>query len=231
MEIADALKRVQEKIHRTAVQAGRSSDNIKLVAVSKTIVLEKVLEAVRAGVTLLGENRVQEAKDKIVKFRELFPEGTVEWHFIGGLQKNKAKTAVQFFDLIHSVDSPTLADLLDRCAQQTGKLQRVLVQVKFSGEPEKHGIVREDLLKLLEKVKGLNHLQFEGLMTMPPFFDEPERTRPYFAMLRKISEDAADRGYPVRELSMGMSHDFEIAIQEGATLVRIGSAIFGERPL
>jgi pyridoxal phosphate enzyme (YggS family) len=221
MEIADALKRVQEKIHRTAVQAGRSSDNIKLVAVSKTIVLEKVLEAVRAGVTLLGENRVQEAKDKIVKFRELFPEGTVEWHFIGGLQKNKAKT----------VDSPTLADLLDRCAQQTGKLQRVLVQVKFSGEPEKHGIVREDLLKLLEKVKGLNHLQFEGLMTMPPFFDEPERTRPYFAMLRKISEDAADRGYPVRELSMGMSHDFEIAIQEGATLVRIGSAIFGERPL
>lgn len=231
MGIAEALKRVREKVNRAAVQAGRSSDNIKLVAVSKTVALEIICEAVRAGVSILGENRVQEAKDKISKFRELLPEGKVEWHFIGGLQKNKAKTAVQLFDLIHSVDSPALAEVLDSYAQQTGKRQRVLVQVNLSEEPEKHGVVREDLMKLLEKVNGLNHLKLEGLMTMPPFFDEPEQTRPYFTMLRKISEDAIDRGYPVKELSMGMSHDFEIAIQEGATIVRVGTAIFGERSL
>ncbi|TNF54208.1 YggS family pyridoxal phosphate-dependent enzyme [bacterium] len=229
MEIVETLKRVREKINRAAVQSGRSSDNIKLVAVSKTVSLEIICEAVQAGVSVLGENRVQEARDKIVKFRELFPEAKTEWHFIGGLQKNKAKTAVQLFDLIHSVDSPALAEVLDNYALQEGKQQRVLVQVKLSEEPEKHGVVREDVMKLLEKVNGLNHLKLEGLMTMPPYFDEPEKTRPYFAMLRKVSEDAMNRGYPVKELSMGMSHDFEIAIQEGATIVRIGTAIFGER--
>jgi pyridoxal phosphate enzyme (YggS family) len=230
MGIADALSEVEEKIQKAAIHAGRNFDTIKLVVVSKTIGLPKIIEATEAGVTILGENRVQEAKNKILELKNRDIELNVEWHLIGNLQKNKAGTAVLLFDLIHSVDSEKLARELDKKAATVDKKQRILVQVKLSDEESKHGLPENELLELLDKITSMENLSLEGLMTMPPFFEEPEKTRPYFIRLRELAERAAKRGLPVSELSMGMSGDFEIAIEEGATLVRIGTAIFGERP-
>ncbi len=244
MGIAKALKTVQEKINNSAAKTGRNPDEIKLVAVTKTVELQRIVETVKAGVSILGENRVQEAKNKITEFRtqinppipplvksnRLDPEGGVEWHLIGSLQKNKAKTAVQLFDLIHSLDSASLAEELNKYSQQTGKEQRVLVQVQLSDEVTKHGVLGNDLMDMLERVADMNSLKLEGLMTIPPFFDDPEKTRPYFMRLRRLAKKASEKGFPINELSMGMSNDFEVAIEEGATMVRIGAAIFGERP-
>jgi hypothetical protein len=239
MSIAGNLELVMKSVNNAAAGSGRDPSRVKLVAVSKTVELKKILEAVKAGVTALGENRVQEARDKI---SELGPrinpslphvgkrltEG-VEWHLIGNLQKNKAKTAVKIFDLIHSLDSISLADELNRQAQQIDKIQRVLVQVKLSMKTVKHGISEEALTGLLEKVSDMDYLKLEGLMTMPPFFDDPEETRPYFRKLRKIAEKLSRKGFSVIDLSMGMTNDFHVAIEEGATIVRIGTAIFGGR--
>lgn len=230
MGIAEALKEVKERINNSTVKAGRSPDDIKLVAVSKTIELKRIIEAVKAGVSILGENRVQEARDKISNFKSQIPNLRIQWHLIGNLQKNKAKTAVQLFDLIHSVDSTKLTEELNKHAREIRKKQRVLVQVKLSNEATKHGVLEKDLLELLEKVTGMENLRLEGLMTMPPFFEAPEKTRPYFRKLKQLAEIASEKGFPVNELSMGMSNDFEVAIEEGATIVRIGTAIFGERP-
>lgn len=226
MAIDKALHEVVERINKSAISSGRRPEDIKLVAVSKTIGPEKIVEAVKAGAAILGENRVQEARDKINQIKDL-PD--VEWHLIGNLQKNKARTAVELFDLIHSVDSISLSEELDKQAHKTGKKQRVLVQVKLSDEETKYGIKEHRLIELLEKISGADNLHFEGLMTIPPFFDDPEQARPYFRKLRKIADQAGKRGFPVKELSMGMTNDFEIAIEEGATMVRIGTAIFGER--
>ncbi len=245
MGIAEALTAVQKRIINCAVKAGRNPEEIKLIAVTKTIELQKIIKAVKAGVSIVGENRVQEARDKITELRTCLPclptgrrtrqaqitELKVEWHLIGNLQKNKAKTAVQLFDLIHSLDSVNLAETLDKHSQLIEKKQRVLVQVKFSVEETKHGISEENLMKLLEKINGMENIKLEGLMTMPPFFEDPEKTRPYFSRLRQLADKASKQGFSVNELSMGMSNDFEIAIEEGATMVRIGSAIFGEREL
>ncbi|MEF9475736.1 MAG: YggS family pyridoxal phosphate-dependent enzyme [Candidatus Mariimomonas ferrooxydans] len=258
MDIAEALKAVQERINNSAVKTGRDSDNIRLVAVSKTVELQRIILAVKAGVSILGENRVQEAREKISNFKfsasadpleaslseesyrpeagQITPpipaleKGGVEWHLIGNLQKNKAKTALQLFDLIHSLDSLSLADVLNNYGRQTGKRQRILVQVKPLDDVTKHGISEKGLMELVEKISGMKNLKLEGLMTMPPFFEDPEKTRPYFSRLRQLAEKLSEKGFPVNELSMGMSNDFEVAIEEGATLVRIGTAIFGKRP-
>jgi pyridoxal phosphate enzyme (YggS family) len=240
MGISGALRSVRERIKNSAIKSGRKPDDIKLIAVSKTIELERIIEAVQAGVTILGENRVQEANKKISDFREQITppnlplarggtKGGVEWHLIGNLQKNKAKTAVQLFDLIHSVDSTGLTEELNKYAQRIGKKQRVIIQVKLSDEVAKHGVSEKDLMELLEKVTKMDNLKLEGLMTIPPFFKDPEKSVPYFRKLRQTAEKAVEKGFSVSELSMGMSNDFEIAIEEGATMVRIGTAIFGER--
>jgi pyridoxal phosphate enzyme (YggS family) len=240
MGITDALRKVQENIIKAARRSGRDPDGVRLVAVSKTVGIERVAEAAQAGALIFGENRVQEAKQKISDFKfQISPpvpplakggiKGGIEWHLIGSLQKNKAKTAVQLFDLIQSLDSYGLARILNKCAEQTGKKQRVLVQVKLSEEESKHGADEKDVFDLLEKMHAMDHLQVEGLMTIPPYFEDPEQARPYFGRLKEIRDRAAIKGFYVPELSMGMSNDYEIAVEEGATLVRVGSAIFGER--
>ena len=153
----------------------------------------------------------------------------IYWHLIGHLQKNKVKTAVSLFDMIHSVDSLELAEEIDSHAAKTGKQQRILIQVKLSEEETKHGVAEKDLFELVRKAAALAHVKLEGLMTLPPFFDDPERARPYFRKLSDLRKEAEGKGFRLPELSMGMSHDFEVAIEEGATMVRVGTAIFGER--
>ena len=168
MGIADTLMRVKERICSSAAKAGRNADDIKLVAVSKRIDLDIIIEALHAGVTVLGENRIQEAKSKITELREKAPELRPDWHLIGHLQKNKAKTAVELFRLIHSVDSLGLAEEINNHAEKLGKVQEILIQVKLSDETAKHGVPEEDLMDVLAKVAGMDHLKLEGLMTMPP---------------------------------------------------------------
>jgi len=227
MQIREALKAVHERISNSALKAGRDPQEITLVAVTKAVESSRIIDAIEAGLRIFGENRVQEAREKISNLKSQI----TEWHLIGNLQTNKAKTAVQLFDLIHSVDSVKLAEEVNKQAEKIGKIQRVLVQVKLSEEETKHGISEGDLILLLERIRNLNNLKLEGLMTMPPFFEDPEMTRPYFKRLREIRDVAEKKGFSLPELSMGMSNDFEVAIEEGATMVRIGTAIFGERIL
>ena len=227
--IADALKKVRDRINNSAVKTGRNPEEIKLIAVSKTVDLQKIIEAVKAGAALLGENRVQEAKTKITELRSQNTDLRPEWHLIGNLQKNKAKNAVQLFDVIHSLDSVELAEALNKYSVRTGKKQRVLIQVKLSDETAKHGIVERGFMQLIEKTSEMENIKLEGLMTIPPFFDEIEKTRPYFRKLRELRDKLSSEGFILPELSMGMSNDFEVAIEEGATMVRVGTAIFGER--
>ncbi len=229
MGIAEALKKVQAQIINTAIKSGRNPADIKLVAVSKTVEVQEVIEAMQAGAVIFGENRVQEAQKKIESYELRVMSEKIEWHLIGNLQKNKARTAVELFDLIHSVDSTALAEEIDKHARKTGKKQRVLVQVKLADEAAKHGVSEKDLFELVERISELNHLKLEGLMTIPPFFDDPQKTRPYFRKLRQAADKLIEAGFIINELSMGMSNDFEVAIEEGATLVRVGTAIFWER--
>lgn len=222
------------------MRAGRDPEAVKLIAVTKTVNIETVHKAIDIGIRIFGENRVQEAQKKIqdlkMKATPPFPPlnkggiiGGVEWHLIGHLQKNKAKYAVQLFDLIHTVDSIELAEELNKQSKKISKIQRVLVQVKLSEEETKHGVSEEELMPLLEKIYSLDNLKLEGLMTIPPFLDNQEKVRPYFRKLREIRDEAQKKGFMLSELSMGMSNDFEAAIEEGATMVRIGTALFGER--
>lgn len=224
----EAVKTIYIRISRAALRAGRSPGEIRLIAVTKTVRTEAIVESIEAGLRDFGENRIQEARDKILKIAPRGESG-LAWHYIGHLQKNKAATAVEFFDLIHSIDSADLAAEVDRKARMRGKIQRILIQVKLSDEESKHGIPEEGLDALLEEIGRMKNLKAEGLMTIPPFFEMPEDARPYFRRLRLLREGALRRGYPLRELSMGMSNDFETAIEEGATMVRIGSCLFGER--
>ncbi len=220
---------ILKRISHAAMRAGRSPDEVKLIAVTKTIGIDTIKEAIDAGLRVFGENRVQEAQKKISDLKLEISNSNIEWHLIGHLQKNKAKYAVQLFDLIQTVDSTGLAEELNKQAEKIGKIQRILVQVKLSEEETKHGISEEGLMPLLEAINKLKNIRLEGLMTMPPFFEDPERVRQYFRRLREIRDDAEQKGLKLPELSMGMSHDFEVAIEEGATMVRIGTAIFGER--
>ncbi len=226
MGIAEAVKAVQKRINNSAVKAGRNPSDIRLVAVTKNVELARIIEAVKTGVTVFGENRVQEAQQKISNLKFQISNLQIEWHLIGSLQKNKAKYAVQLFDLIHTIDSFGLAEEVNKQGEKEDKIQRILVQVKLSEEETKHGILEKNLMELLEKIISMGNLKLEGLMTMPPFFEDPEKTRPYFKRLREIKDKAEKKGFHLPELSMGMSNDFEVAIEEGATMVRIGTAIF-----
>jgi len=223
------LKEVYRIISRSALKADRDPHEVRLIVVSKTVGLQAIREAVESGARVFGESRVQEAKTKIMSDEiKAMPE-KLEWHLIGHLQKNKARDAVQLFEVIHTVDSVELAEELDRQAEKIGKIQRVLIQVKLSAEETKHGASAADLPELLKKAVQLKHLQLEGLMTIPPYLEDARDVAPYFRRLRELRDEAAKDGYKLRELSMGMSHDYETAIEEGATMVRIGTAIFGER--
>jgi pyridoxal phosphate enzyme (YggS family) len=203
---------------------GRDPKEVKLVAVSKTVESARIKEAIEAGVSIMGENYVQEAQKKIEEIGR-----PVAWHFIGHLQTNKAKYAIRLFEMIHSLDSLPLAEELNRRAEQGGQVAKVMIEVNISGEATKFGTDEEKVFSIARGIVNLNHLSLEGLMTMPPYFDSPEMSRPYYIKLRELKEKMIREGIPLKELSMGMSNDFEIAIEEGATYVRVGTAIFGER--
>jgi len=228
LDLKQRLEEIRERIRKAAEACNRDPDSIRLVAVSKTVPAETVKEAIEAGATILGENYVQEAREKFDAL-VLYP---VSWHFIGHLQSNKAKYAVRLFDLIHSVDSLKLAHALDKEAKKVDKIQSILVQVNISGEDTKSGITAAEAAGLISEIGRLENLSIKGLMTMPPYFYQPEKVRPYFAALRDLRDRLKEQCIPnlaVDELSMGMTGDFEVAIEEGATIVRIGTAIFGER--
>ena len=234
-QIKENLLRVIERIENTAQRVGRDSSEIKLVAVSKTVESARIREAIEAGVSILGENYIQEAQKKIEEIgrpacTERFGEGRpVAWHFIGHLQSNKAKYAVRLFDMIHSLDSLPLAEELNQRAKQAGRIIKVMIELNLSRETTKFGADKERLFNLVKGIRDLSNLSLEGLMTMPPYFDSPEMSRPYYIELRGLKEEMVREGIPIKELSMGMSNDFEIAIEEGATYVRVGTAIFGPR--
>jgi len=227
MSIQANLQQIRECMNAACHRAGRNPAAVRLVAVSKTKPAALIEEAAAAGQNLFGENYVQEFIDK----REAI-KSPVEWHFIGSLQTNKVKYLAGRTKLIHSVDRISLARELDRQWEKTGQNCNILLQVNISGEETKSGTTGSEVIQLAQDIARLPNLSIRGLMTMPPFFDQPERARPYFRELRKLSQTVADLKIPgvnMDELSMGMSGDFEVAIEEGATLVRVGSAIFGER--
>lgn len=219
------LQQIQDRISAAAQRSGRNASEIELVAVSKYQPAPKIREIMEEGLTLFGESRVQEAVSKI----PLLP-AKLHWHFVGHLQSNKIKKALPLFELFHSVDSLDLALAMNRIAEEMGRFPRVLLEVNVSGEASKYGFSPMSLKSSLDELLKLSRLQVEGFMTMAPLTKDPETIRPHFAQLRELRDEAASEfGIPLSSLSMGMSHDFEIAIEEGATLVRIGSAIFGER--
>ncbi len=228
VDIAGNLAAVREKVDSAARHAGREPAEVTLVAVSKTHPPEMLAAAISAGVRVFGENKVQEAESKIGAIgRE-----NVEWHLIGHLQSNKARKAVQLFDVIHTVDSIELASRLERISEEEGRKISVLVQVDLAGEKTKSGVPATDLDELAAYLRTCTHLSFDGLMILPPYFDDPAGARPFFRRIREIRDRLEADGMFSSErsqLSMGMSHDFEIAIEEGATLVRVGTAIFGSR--
>jgi hypothetical protein len=226
--IADNYRLLMEAIAAAACQADRDPETIKLVGASKTVSVERIRQAVAAGLTILGENYLQEARDKIMAL-----DLPVVWHFIGHLQSNKAAAAVKLFALIHSVDRPSLAKALDGAAAKADQVQDILLEVNLSREPTKSGVKLEDLEPLLRTCAALPHLRVRGLMTMPPWYADPEKVRPYFKALRRTRDHLQSlklTGVDLTELSMGMSGDFKIAIEEGATLIRVGTALFGARP-
>jgi len=227
--IAANLLAVRERIARAAARGGRSERDVTLVAVSKTHPPERVREAWGAGQRTFGENKVQEAETKIEALASLRPAG-LRWHLVGHLQSNKARKAAGLFDLIHSVDSLDLGRKLAQASAEAGRVTDVLVEADLAGEATKHGVSEDALLSTLEALRGLVSLRVLGLMILPPLEGDPEKTRPYFRRLRELRDRAAGQGLLAgSELSMGMSHDFEVAIEEGATIVRVGTAIFGER--
>ena len=223
--LSERISSVFKKITYAALRAGRNPEEIKLIAVTKSQPIDKIKEAADLGLRVFGENRIQEAKTKI----EFLKDFNIEWHMVGHLQSNKVKDAVRLFEVIHSLDSEKLARLINRESEKSGKTQRVLIQVKLSEEESKYGIKEREIENLLKTCKDLKNLRVEGLMTIPPYFENPEDVRPYFRKLRQIKENLSEKDYFLKELSMGMSHDFEVAIEEGATMVRIGTALFGQR--
>lgn len=223
--IADKLFDILERMNRACERAGRSPHSVRLTAVSKTHPSEAVAEAFAAGQRVFGESRVQEARQKI----PLCPDG-IEWHFIGHLQKNKVRQAVALFGFFHGIDSLSLAQALSRIAGETGVVVRGLLEVNVSGEATKRGFALATVRAEFAAISALPHLQICGLMTMAPYGENPEDARPVFRALRELRDELQEKhGHPLPELSMGMSGDFEVAIEEGATLVRVGSSIFGER--
>jgi pyridoxal phosphate enzyme, YggS family len=231
LSIAENILQVQERIATAARRAGRKADEITLMGVSKTFPAEAIRKAYVAGVRVFGENRVQEFAGKVEALRDL---SDARWHLIGHLQTNKAAKAVELFDAIDTVDSVRAADKLNSSAGSSNKKLSILIEINIGGEAAKSGVApdSDELEKILDGASGWGNLRVRGLMTVPPYSDEPEAVRPHFQMLRRIRDRIASRSSPrvgVEVLSMGMSHDFEIAIEEGSTCIRVGTAIFGKR--
>ena len=227
MSIADNFRTITDRIASAAKRAAREPSSVGLIVVTKTVDVERIRHAVAAGALVLGENRVQEAREKIEQLGNI-----AHWHLIGHLQTNKAKYAVKLFDLIHSVDNLELAKELDKQAAKMEKVQNVLIEVNIAGEASKAGMAVKEAPALVWETSKLKNVSIQGPMTVPPFSDDPEDSRPYFRVLRELAESIAReniRGVSMNELSMGMSNDFEVAVEEGATMVRVGTAIFGER--
>jgi hypothetical protein len=226
--IAERLREIRDRIAHAADRAGRSSEDVRIVAAAKGQGRRMIEETLDAGIRLIGHNYLQEAASEA----PLAQRPDSEFHMIGHLQRNKAGKAVELFDVIQTVDDERLAIALDRRAAMLGRTVGVLIQVNLSGEPQKSGISRDKVDPLVEAIRGLPCVSLRGLMTMPPFFDEPDRARPYFAQLRELRDTlliAKTLGPDMTELSMGMTGDFEVAVEEGATMVRIGTALFGRR--
>lgn len=223
--ISENLIKIQDRIRKSARKAGREPSEVTLIAVTKKVEPKKIKEAVANGVRVFGESYVQEAEEKIGKIKD----HSIKWHFIGHLQKNKAKLAVELFDFIQTVDSPELAVELNKKAKEPID---ILIEVNLAREKTKTGVDAEGAVKLARAISELPNLRLKGLMTIPPFNEAPEASRPYFIALRRLAERINKEKFPgvsMKELSMGMSNDFEVAIEEGATMVRIGTAIFGAR--
>jgi PLP dependent protein len=220
LDVAGNLERVRDRLARAAERAGRPPRDILLIAVSKTVDVERIRAAVAAGVSALGENRVQEAKSKIAELGR-----PAAWHLIGHLQSNKVKDAVELFDVIHSLDRVELAHELERRAGARGQVVETLLQVNVGAEASKGGVAPDAVAEALDTVGKLPHVRVRGLMTIPPEVERADDARRWFRQLRELGER-----HGLRELSMGMSHDFEVAVEEGATMVRVGTAIFGPRP-
>jgi len=225
VNIAENLAQIQQRISVACERSGRSPKEVQLVAVGKKFTAQVIKEAADCGLNLFGENRVQEAKIKI-------PDcpGHLRWHFIGNLQTNKCKDAVALFDMLHAVDSLHLAEELNKRCEQLAKVMPVLLEVNVSGEGSKHGFTPKDAIEATQAFFDFPKLELHGLMTMAPFSRQAESTRPYFRKLRELKNDCEEKlGAPLPELSMGMSGDYEIAIEEGATLIRLGTTLFGPR--
>ena len=231
MSIVENVARVRERIAAAARRGGRNPDDITLMGVSKTFPVDRIREAYAAGLRVFGENRVQEFGEKAGALRDL--DGA-EWHLIGHLQSNKAAKASELFGAVDSVDSVKLAERLNATAEKAGKALPILIEINVGGEDAKSGVApgSDELERILSAAPRLGNLQFRGLMTVPPYSENPEDARPFFRQLREIRDEIAARRLPmivIDVLSMGMSHDFEVAIEEGSTCVRVGTAIFGER--
>ena len=225
--IRENYGRVNERIAIAARRAGRNPEDVLLIAASKGVEVERLNEGLSAGIKILGESKVQEAMPKLQALGN-----KAEWHFIGHLQGNKVKYVVGAFTLIHSVDSIELSEEINSRAEKMGMIQNVLLEVNVSGEKGKFGVMPDKVNTITKAFSGLKHISLRGFMTVPPYSDDPEDARPYFRMLRELRDNAMHTGIctdDCRELSMGMSGDFEVAIEEGATMVRIGTAIFGVR--
>lgn len=237
MSIADNISKVEEQIAIACRKADRTRESVRLMAVSKTHPPEAIVEAYTSGLRLFGENRVQEfaAKRDVLDAAGIFSASDpARFHCIGPVQSNKATRAAQFFDGVDSIDSLRLAERLDQAARQSGKVLSICIEIKLSPEESKHGLAPEsaELAELLERIPDFPHLHARGLMTIPPYADDPEQARPFFRRLRELRDALAQR-HPklaLDGLSMGMSHDFPVAIEEGATVIRIGTALFGQRP-
>jgi PLP dependent protein len=227
VNVAANYQNIRARIGEAAARVGRDPNSVKLLAAAKSQSLEAISAAIAGGVALIGENYVQEAQEKKARLSE-----PAEWHMIGHLQRNKAKLAVQLFDLIESLDGIALARELDKEGRSRGKRVRVFVEVNVAGEESKSGIAKSAVASLMEEVAELSHLRIEGLMTVPPFRENLEDVRPYFRELRELKDQLNAVGLPnveLKELSMGMTHDYTVAIEEGATIVRVGTALFGPR--
>jgi len=224
--VSENVDRVRERIARAALRGDRRPEEVVLIAISKTFPAEAIHDAFEAGVRAFGENRVQEWETKQPQLTEL----QASWHLVGHLQSNKARRAARLFDWIDSVDDIALAAKLDEAAGETNEWLAILIEVQLDPAESKSGVEQHKLPALAEGIAQLPHLQLRGLMAIPPFCEDPRDARPYFRRLRRLRDDLQTQlGRPLPELSMGMSHDFEIAIEEGATQVRVGTAIFGER--
>jgi len=228
MGIKENVAQVRERIAAACRRSGRGPDGVRLLAISKTFPPESIRAAYEAGLRDFGENRVQEAAAK----RPALSDLSITWHLVGHLQSNKAKAARELFHWVHSVDSLRLAQKLDQATASAGSRLPVLLEVNLGGEESKAGVGESEVIPLAEQISQLATLEVRGLMVIPPFFDDPERARPYFRRLRELAQEIDARNIAnlsMRELSMGMSHDFEVAVEEGATIIRVGTAIFGGR--